>query len=77
MLLKLPQGGMLCNHGLLIYLSYMVYEPNFGIFAFELYRRSNLLVGFTSSITQITTFHLMKLISVTKERSKLKGIGQL
>ena len=25
MLLKLPEGGMLCNHGLLIYLSYMVY----------------------------------------------------
>ena len=60
----------------LIYLIYMVYGPNRGMF-FDLYRRPNLLRGFISSITQRKTFQLMKILSLTIEKSKLQGSGQL
>ena len=38
--------------------------------AFELYRRPNLLKGFTPSMTQETTFQIMKLLSISRERRR-------
>ena len=52
-------------------------DLNEDFFAFELYRRLNLLRGFTSSITQRTTFQIMKLLSLIRERSKFQGSGKL
>ena len=48
-----------------------------GFFSFGIYRRPNLLKGFTSIMTQRKTFQIMKLLSITRERRSsihLKGM---